>query len=380
MRRIGILGGMMDPIHRGHIAMAQAALNAGLSQVLLVPCQSPAHRPAAAASFADRCAMCRLAAGDSLALTVSDVESHAGVSYAVDTVRLLRQQYPDCAFTWILGADKLPSLAKWHAAQELFTLCDFFVCPRPGYDTHLSVPGASLRVLPLAEQRISSGEAVACLQRLEDAPALLPHAVARYIAAHGLYQKDYIPVLRRYGMSDARLTHTLGVRQTAIRLAERYGASMQAASVAAVLHDLAKPLPLSDMQSFCHRYALQLPDELLGDANLLHGPLAAAIAERELGVTHKGVLSAIACHTTGKAGMTALDMIIYLADVIEPSRRNFPGLEEIRTLAQTDLSGAVLLSMQRTRTYVLSRGLHFCTQTEAAMRELAQIKEVSGNG
>lgn len=372
MRRIGILGGMMDPIHTGHIAIARAALEAGVSQVLLVPCKTPAHRPAASASFDDRIAMCRLAAGEDLRLAVSAIEAREGTSYAVDTVRLLQRQYPGCAFSWILGADKLPSLAQWHRSKELFSLCDFLVCPRPGFDAHLAVPGARLRVLPLAARQASSGQAIALLRQMDDAPALLPHAVARYIAAHGLYQPDFVPALRRYGMGDARLCHTLGVRDTAIQLAARYGAGMQAASVAAMLHDLAKALPLEEMQALCRRYGLHLSEEVLGDANLLHGPAAAAIAEHELGITHPGILSAIACHTTGKAGMTALDMVIYLADVIEPGRRPFPGLEEIRTLAQTSLPAAVLLSMQRTRAYVLSRGLHFCAQTEAAMRELAK--------
>ena len=68
--------------------------------------------------------------------------------------------------------------------------------------------------------------------------------------------------------------------------------------------------------------------------------------------------------------MTTLEMCVFLADAIEPNRRDYPGLTEMRALSQSDLSGAVLLSMQRTQEYVLSRGLHFCTRTEEAIQDL----------
>ena len=150
---------------------------------------------------------------------------------------------------------------------------------------------------------------------------------------------------------------------------------MQAAAVAAMLHDIAKPLPLKEMQALATRYGLDLDDETLTAGNLLHGPVAAAIAEHELGIEDPEVLSAIACHTAGKPGMTVLDKVLFIADAIEPNREDYPGLAEMRRLVETDLDGAVLLSMERTREYVLSRGLSFCGQTELAMRDLKKQKE-----
>lgn len=375
MQRIGVLGGMMDPIHWGHIRAAQAALREGLDRVLLAPCLTPAHRPQPIASAQDRLAMCALAAQADPRLEASDIELRDGVCYAVDTVRLLLERYPGARITWVLGADKLSGLPHWHQAEELFALCDFYVCPRPGYDTALSVPGLRLRVMDMPPLEASSGDALDRLHALDDAADLLPAEVARYIALHGLYQPDYVPVLRQYGMGDKRLAHTLGVRDTAVELACLHGASMQAAALAAMLHDLAKPLPLERMQALASQYALPLPQEILADGNLLHGPLAAAMAERELGVTDPRVLSAIACHTTGKSGMSTLDKVLFLADAIEPGRADYPGLQEMRRLARSDLTAAVLLSMRRTREYVLARHLHFCSQTELAMQDLIQQKE-----
>jgi len=370
MRKIGILGGMFDPIHLGHLHAAQCALAFGLDEVLLLPCLSPAHRAAPQANAQDRLQMCALAASSDHRLRVSDAEMREGPCYAADTLRLLEKQHPDASFYWIAGADKLPSLSNWYDAAYLFAHCTFLICPRPGYDASLPVPGAVIHVLPMTSLHASSSKVIEALQRFDDASDMLPPAVARYIAQKGLYQRDFLPELLKRGMQEHRLRHTLGVRDEAVHLAALHGARLQAASVAAMLHDIAKPLPLETMQQLAQKYALNLPEEILQDGNLLHGPVAAAIAQHELNILDVEILSAIACHTTGKTGMTVLDMCVFLADAIESGRKPYPGLEEMRALSKTDLSGAVLLSMQRTQEYVLSRGFHFCPQTQEAMQDL----------
>lgn len=370
MQKIGVLGGMFDPIHAGHIRAARCALQFGLDRILLLPCHAPVHREAPQASDDDRLRMCEIAARGNARITVSDIDLREGPCYAADTLRILQRRYPDTQFFWIIGADKLPKLSQWRNADYLFTHCAFLVCPRPGYDAHLPVPGARLHVLPADPANISSGEIKKRLAAYDDAPKQLFPSVSRYIAENGLYQPDYLPALLDRGMQANRLAHTMGVRQEAVKLAHLHGASMQKAAVAAVLHDIAKPLPLSDMQALAQKYALELPDDIMADGNLLHGPVAAAIAKHELHITDPDILSAISCHTTGKENMTTLEMCVFLADAIEPTRRDYPGLKEMRALSQSDLSGAVLLSMQRTQEYVLSRGLHFCSRTEKAMQDI----------
>lgn len=369
MQKIGVFGGMFDPIHRGHMHAAECALKWGLDRILLLPCLTPAHRNAPQIDAAHRVRMCEIAAQDEPRIAVSDADLRDGPCYAADTLRILLSQYPDAQFYWIIGADKLMNLSQWHDADFLFAHCEFLVCPRPGCDA-VNVPGAHMHVLPVNPVHAASGEIVRLLHRYDDALTMLSPAVSRYIAENGLYQPDFVPELLARGMKESRLTHTLGVRSEAVKLAQLHGASMQSASVAAMLHDIAKPLPLCDMQVLAHKYNLTLPNDILADGNLLHGPVAAAIAEYELGITDPEILSAISCHTTGKKNMTTLEMCVFLADAIEPNRRDYPGLTEMRALSQSDLSGAVLLSMQRTQEYVLSRGLHFCVRTEEAMQDL----------
>lgn len=99
-----------------------------------------------------------------------------------------------------------------------------------------------------------------------------------------------------------------------------------------------------------------LDRETLQSGNLLHGPAGAVLAQDAFGVTDPNVLSAIRYHTTGKVGMLPLDLIVYLADKIEPSRRPYPALEEARRLAQTDLAAAVRHLMESSMAYVRAQG------------------------
>ncbi len=114
-------------------------------------------------------------------------------------------------------------------------------------------------------------------------------------------------------------------------------------------------MPLAQMQRIAAQHRLLLDKQTLQSENLLHGPVGAVVAECEYGVSDPNILSAIRCHTTGKVGMLPLDMIVYLADKIEPSRRSYPALDEVRRLAQTDLVAAMRYSLLSTLDYVRSQ-------------------------
>ena len=120
---IGILGGMMDPVHIGHMNAARAALRAGMDTVLIAPCQSPAHRAAPAAAAEDRVAMCRLAAAKEKQIEISTVDLREGTCYTADTIRILEARYPGADLWWIIGADKLSTLPRWRDKEYLFTHC-----------------------------------------------------------------------------------------------------------------------------------------------------------------------------------------------------------------------------------------------------------------
>lgn len=135
--RIGIVGGTFDPIHMGHVAMAEAAREcAQLDRVLLVPADVPPHRAAATAPAADRLEMSRLAVSSHPHLEVSDIElRRGGPSYTVDTVRELKWLWPDDELFLVLGWDAARDIHAWRDPEEVLSLARPVIVTRPGYPT-----------------------------------------------------------------------------------------------------------------------------------------------------------------------------------------------------------------------------------------------------
>ncbi|HXM54990.1 MAG TPA: nicotinate-nucleotide adenylyltransferase [Candidatus Dormibacteraeota bacterium] len=133
--KLGVVGGTFDPIHLGHVAMAEAgAACAGLDRVLLVPANVPPHRGPATASSEDRLAMVRLAAAGHSRLEVSDVElRRAGPSYTADTLRALAAEHPDAELHLLLGWDAAREIRAWHRPDEVMRLARLVIVTRPGY-------------------------------------------------------------------------------------------------------------------------------------------------------------------------------------------------------------------------------------------------------
>lgn len=136
---IGILGGTFDPIHYGHLRLAEEACEAlGLSRVLLIPSGRPPHRDAPRTPAADRLAMARLGAADNSALEVDACEvQNAAPSYTVDTLEHLRQRLGTSQpLVLLLGADAFAGLTSWHRWRELFGLAHLAIANRPGHPPH----------------------------------------------------------------------------------------------------------------------------------------------------------------------------------------------------------------------------------------------------
>ena len=142
------------------------------------------------------------------------------------------------------------------------------------------------------------------------------------------------------------MPHVLGTEQEAVRLAERYGADVTKARIAALLHDCTKKLDMDEQLALCKKYHIPL-DELERKAlKLLHSKTGAAIA-RDVFAVDDDVYNAILYHTTGKPDMTLLEKIIYLADYIEPSR-DFPGVNDLRACVYENLDRGMLMGLEMT--------------------------------
>lgn len=161
--------------------------------------------------------------------------------------------------------------------------------------------------------------------------------------------------LAETNLSKARLGHTLRVAQTSERLAKAHGADPDRALLAALIHDATREIGGTNLLHLAEGWDLPVGRPERESPKLLHGPVAAELARRELGVTDEGVLQAVREHTVAAPGMSDLSLILYLADKIEPAR-DYPSVERIRHLAERDLRAAATEALRRSVAYNEKRG------------------------
>ena len=379
--KIGVYGGTFNPPHLGHVTAARAVFELlKLDLLLLVPDGQPPHKmlPPGSPSPEQRLEMTRLA-GEQLGLgervRTLDLElKREGRSYTAETLRQLHQQYPEDELWLLMGTDMFLTLQAWREPGEILSLAGIAAFGRTEADTeelfsvqrdylYRTYPQARIFTLTIpGVVDVSSTELRTMLARGEGGN-LLPPAVYGYILREGLYDTradlKHLPLrtLRPVALSylkHKRIPHVLGTEQEAIRLAERYGADVEKARVAALLHDCTKRLDMEEQLALCRQYGIQL-DALEQQAlKLLHAKTGAAIARDVFGVDDE-IYRAIWWHTTGHAGMTLLEKIMYLADYIEPSR-DFPGVDKLRAVCYKDLDEGLLMGLEMTIEEMTSMG------------------------
>ncbi|KGR90721.1 phosphohydrolase [Ureibacillus massiliensis 4400831 = CIP 108448 = CCUG 49529] len=161
---------------------------------------------------------------------------------------------------------------------------------------------------------------------------------------------DYLEAIKSR-MPEKRYIHTMGVMETAIHLAEKYGENVKSAETAAILHDIAKYADENWMIQIVKDNDLDQRLITWGP-ELLHGPVGAWIAENEFNIHDEDLLNSIRFHTTGRAGMSKLEKILYIADMIEPNR-NFDGVEKLRSKADEDLNKAMRACIRHSIKYLV---------------------------
>ena len=161
-----------------------------------------------------------------------------------------------------------------------------------------------------------------------------------------------------------RFAHTLGVEFTAAALAMKYQADVTDAQIAGLLHDCAKCLTDEKRVSICEKHRIPMTDIERRNPFLLHAKVGEYLAREKYGITNPDILNAIRFHTTGRENMSLLERIVFVADYIEPGRRQAPNLTEIRQLAFTDLNAAMQKILEDTLSYLKATGGELDPMTE----------------
>ena len=389
MVKIGIYGGTFNPVHTGHIhAAKQAAEILGLDKLIMIPDRIAPHKeiPAGSPTPQQRLEMLTLAVAGEEKIEVSDIElKREGKSYTYLTVEALREEYPDAEIFLLMGTDMFLSFHTWMNPDQITAQATLAVMYRgeKGEEAKIEarkqeMEAAGVKVALIKNDTINiSSTQLRRLIAFRCAGEFLPAGVGDYIRRNGLYDSaaDWKnlpmevlePIVIRL-LNPNRVAHVLGCRDTAVELAKHWGAEVDDAARAGILHDITKALDGPLQLTLCREYGTILDEFGYKYPKTLHALTGSLVAERIFG-ENEAVVSAICHHTTGKADMTLLEKIIYVADYMEPCR-NFPGVEELRALAFSDITAALKLGLEITLRHLANLGDEVSPASQAALEFL----------
>ena len=331
--------------------------------MLIVPSCIPPHKiPGKLASGEDRLEMCRLAFDDDI-FEISSIELERGSrSYTVETLRELRKLYPDDELYFIIGSDMLSTFTQWYCWEEILSLA--FICAasrEKGFVPDLSIYTDEQRkrflLLDSEPLEVSSTQIRGIIARDEESE-LIDKKVTDYIKSQNLYD-DGLSEYRKIITSklDAyRLNHSECVSECAATLAEQYGADVEKARLAGLLHDVMKNAQAAEHLDELEKAGFVLSAVEIANAKVWHQFSGAAFLKNEGIITDEEILGAVRWHTTGRAGMTLLEKVVYIADFISADR-DYPDVGVVRKLAQKSLEGAILYTTQYTIKKLVSASL-----------------------
>ena len=386
MERIGIYGGTYNPPHVGHMRAAQSAVTAlGLNKLLLIPDRIAPHKqiPSGSPTPQQRLQMLRIAARGVAAGEVSDMElNREGPSYSYVTVEQVRAMHPNAELILFMGTDMFLSFDTWKYPERILQNASLGVFYRGEKDekaaieakkAQMEAAGARIYLVENDVVNISSTQ-MRRLLAFRCAGDMLPEGVLDYIREYRLYNTrapwknlpmEQLEAVVISLLNPNRVQHVLGCRDTAVELAKHWGADVTDAARAGILHDITKAIDGPLQLTLCEAYGKILSDFSRRYPKTLHALTGSLVAERIFG-ENEAVVSAIAWHTTGKANMSLLEKIVYIADYIEPNR-TIPGVEELRRLAFEDIDAALKLGLEMTLEHLNRQGSEVSPESREAL-------------
>jgi len=354
--RIGIFGGTFNPPHIGHVQASKTAAEENKIDLLLViPTGIPPHKPLPVSSPdpEKRYKMTQNAFASIKNTEISDVEIHSSdTNYTIDTIGKIKNKYQDSELLLLVGNDMFETIDTWKNHEDLLRLVTPILLPRD----IVKISSSEIRqMLPQRKGRV-----------------YLAESNYSFIIKHRLYDArpdfDWLREKAHSMLNPLRIPHVKACETAAVRLAEFWGVDTDDAREAAILHDITKKLDFS--QNMCiiaeHGFSGFTPQK--NEEKLLHSITGALLAQSEFGVSNE-VADAIKWHTTGKAHMSMLEKIIYVADYIE-STRDFPEVDLLRKAAYENINKAMILGLEMTVNDLKKRGITPNNSTFEALAEL----------
>lgn len=305
-KQILLLGGSFDPVHAGHIAMARAARDQlEADEVWFIPTRQTPLKDRELTDPKHRVRMLELALKDEPDFYIKSVElERQGESFTIDTMEEFHHQYPDCAFTWLIGADQLAQLHKWKKIDRLIHLVRFACFARDGQmpKTKYKVLQLDMCPVPVSSTDIRKGNRLNYLR--ED--------VLDYIYKNRLYCKQFV----KERVTAHRYLHSLSVANLTEEFARANGLDPDRAWLAGMFHDVCKSMPPERMKPWMEVAA---PHMLQEHTAAWHGFVGSEVCRRIFGIEDEQVLNAIYHHVHGSS-TEPVAMAVYCADKLDPLR------------------------------------------------------------
>lgn len=365
--KIGVYGGSFDPPHKEHITIAREAVKQlGLDKLFVVPAKIPPHKQNLTLSDGFlRKQMLDVAFLKDDKIEVSDFELKSSEkSYTYITIEHFKTLYSDAEIYFLVGTDMLEDFPTWKNPESILNNAKLFVTQREGEDFE-KAKSIFLKAFNNSEDRIivskyvgkkvSSTDIRHRLMLGLDVDDKLDESVLKIIRDNNLLSGGDLATFLRKSLPISRLTHTLGVMNLAKTYAKRLKVDEEKAVKAAMLHDVAKYLDPKDYPDFTL-------DENV-PKSVVHQFLGAYIAENVLSVKDEDVLNAIRYHTTGRENMSALEKIVFTADLLEEGR-TYEEAPYLRAQVDKDFDEGFKLCLKRLK-YFLSKtsdSIYFLTE------------------
>ena len=394
--KLGILGGSFNPVHLGHLFLADKALfSLKLDRVVMIPAYISPFKPEAQnmeSSANNRIDMLAAAAAGDSRLAIDDCEiRRQGVSYTIDTLEDIIARFIPCGKPYlIIGDDLAEDFPKWKDSEKILQKADIVIARRfNAADIQYPFPHTFLdnEVINISSQtvreKISAGS---------DWKSLVPSAVRAIIEDRQLYslpsfskdpeKENYQSVILRVeetareNLNTARFLHSRNTALLAHDLCLRFGLDPGAGYLAGIAHDLGKQLDVKQMLKLAKTDGMAISSLEKDKPNLLHGRAAAVLLEEHFNIHNNDILEAVAFHTSGAENMGPLAKVIYIADKVEVSRNIDPDLRKMcyeSGKSSMDVLDEILFAvLKKTVSKLQSRELDLSLET---LKLLEKMKE-----
>lgn len=358
--RIGIFGGSFNPPHLGHRRLADEIFEtANLDKMLIIPASIPPHKSAdCLVDEKHRLEMCKLAFNN-VKYSVCDVEfKRQGKSYTVDTVAEIRKLYPDDELFLIIGSDMLLSFHRWYRYEDILNEVTLCVATRENDISTGKLLEYSKETLKLSEDEIiiSAVEPFVCsstqirneIKQGQTVEFLMNKDVCDYITKSGIYTDEYTSwrKLLKGRLLERRYIHSLNVADSARELAKKYGADEEKAYFAGLVHDIMKNASDDEQLQIMEKGGIILTCTEKENQKLWHAMAGECYLRCETGIDDEDILNAVRYHTTGRAGMSLLEKVVYIADYIS-AERDYSDADVMRELSWNEgLDEAALYALK----------------------------------